>query len=68
MRALYLLFISLAARNGHASFSSSESLRDPVPHTTTADEYDSRLSSCTRCSKMTCQVIHVSYNMEGKER
>ena len=53
---------SLAAGNGHTSISSSKSLCGPVLHTTTADESDSRLFSCTRFSKTTCHVSAVKLN------
>ena len=54
--------VSRAAGNGHTSIRNLESL----PYTTIADESDTRLSSCTRCSSTTCQLICVSYKMEGK--
>ena len=55
---------SLAAGNGHTSVRSSESLRGPVSYTT--GESDTRLSSCTSRSKTTCQLVCVSYTMQGK--
>ena len=60
MMVMYLLFVDHAG-NGH-----SDSLHGPEPHTMAVGESDTRLSSCTRCSKTTCPVICVSYIMEGK--
>ena len=66
MRAMHLPFVDHILQKMDIRLLIDQNHHFALPHTTIAGEYNTRLSSCTRCSKTTCQVICVRDKMEGK--
>ena len=64
MRDVYRPFVDHLLQEMDTSISSSESY--VAQYITSRQRLNLTLDWCTRCSKTTCQVIGVSYTMEGK--